>query len=180
MAAYFEGKYWSSPMRRLCFLLLLTALAIPASALGARGAPGDGSFVISRANGAIVVQGKGLIYGHFDRGTLTVIDYTPDDILVPSVSGAKKPRLVPGSLDVVYAGGDVRFLFPSGKYTLRIEGFGIDISAVGKGIAQVAGSGSFDDGTFSVNGGKGVDIGLRPMWTGFGPGEKVGGGGKGL
>ena len=34
---------------------------------------------------------------------------------------------------------DVRFLFPSGTFTLKFEGTGIDLSAVGKGSLKVAG-----------------------------------------
>jgi hypothetical protein len=147
-------------MRRLCLLLLLSALTLPTLALAARSAPGDGSLVVSKANGTILVRGKGLIYGHVSQGKLTVIDYKPDKVAVPSVSGAKFV-LEPGSLDVVYAGTDIRFLFPGGKYTLRFEGAGIDISAVGKGSVQTIGAGSPDDGSFSINGGKPVPIGFR-------------------
>jgi hypothetical protein len=146
-------------MRRLAFLLLAFMLALPALALPAHAATGDGSLVVTQANGTIMVRGKGLIYGHFEQGKLTVVDYKPDGVTVPSVSGAKW-KLAPGRLDVVYAGTDVRFLFPSGKYTLRFEGTGIDISAVGKGSVQVIGAGSQDDGSYSVNGGKPVAIGF--------------------
>ena len=48
----------------------------------------------------------------------------------------------------------MRFLFPSGKYTLQFDGAGIDLSAVGKGCVAVVGEGSLDDGTISVNGAK--------------------------
>ena len=35
----------------------------------------------------------------------------------------------------------MRFLFPSGTYTLKFEGSGIDLSAVGKGSLKVTGNG---------------------------------------
>jgi hypothetical protein len=151
-------------MRRLLFFLLVFALALPALALAARSAPGDGSLVVTNANGTILVKGKGLIYGHLEQGKLTVVDYKPDGITVPSVSGAKW-KLAPGTLDVVYVGSNVRFLFPVGKYSLRIEGEGIDISAVGRGSVQVIGAGTADDGTYSVDGGKPVAIGFGDAAT---------------
>jgi hypothetical protein len=147
-------------MRRLCLYLLVSALTVPTLAVAAGAAQSDGTLVVSKANGTILVRGKGLIYGHLTQGKLTVVDYKPDKVTVPSVSGAKFV-LAPGSLDVVYTGTDIRFLFPSGKYTLRLEGSGIDISAVGKGSVQAIGSGSPDDGSFTINGGKAVPIGFR-------------------
>ncbi len=160
-------------MRRLCFFLLLSLLSLPTLALAARSAPDDGTLVVSKANGTIMVRGKGLIYGHLTQGKLTVVDYKPDKSSAPSVSGAKFV-LAPGSLDVVYTGTDIRFLFPGGKYTLRFEGTGIDISAVGKGSVQTLGAGSPDDGSLTINGGKPVPIGFRAA-TSFAGNE----GGKG-
>ncbi len=78
------------PMRKLLLLLLATVLILPAAALAGRDSPGDGSLVVSSADGRLTVQGKGLIYGHLDGGKITVVDYRPDDnTALPSVSGAK-------------------------------------------------------------------------------------------
>ena len=44
----------------------------------------------------------------------------------------------------------MRFLFPGGNYTLKFEGTGIDLSAVGKGTLKVTGKSAFDDGTVAV------------------------------
>jgi len=138
-------------MRRLSLLFLLLALAAPTLALGVRTGPGDGSLVVTNADGTITVSGKGVIFGHFDRGTLTVLEYKPDDNTAPSVSSAKMKPLN-AKLNVVYSGSDVRFLFPGGKYVLKIDGAGVDISAVGRGRVQVLGTGLPDDGSISVNG----------------------------
>jgi hypothetical protein len=165
-------------MRRLSLLLLLTALVLSPLALAARTAPGDGSLVVSNANGTVVVWGKGLIYGHFSRGALTVIDYKPDEATAPSVSGAKMKPLT-ADLSVVYSGSDVRFLFPGGKYTLRFDGAGIDISAVGKGVVLVNGAGSGDDGSFTVNGAKSQPIGVAALSATYGGKTLNAAGGKG-
>jgi hypothetical protein len=145
-------------MRRLTVLLLL-CLALPAAAFAARGAPGDGSLVVSNADGSLTVLVKGVIFGHFDRGKMTVVEYKADSAnALPTVSGAKWD--VKGAkLNVVYNGKDVRFLFPSGTFTLKFDGSGIDLSAVGKGSLVVGGKISpSDDGTVSVNGAKATGL----------------------
>ncbi len=154
-------------MRRLLLLLLLTALALPALAVASRSAPGDGSLVVTHASGVITVSGKGLIFGHFDRGSLTVIDYRADGNAAPTVSGAKM-KLAGARINVVYSGSGVRFLFPGGKYTLKFDGVGIDISGVGKGSVQVVGKGSSDDGTFAVNGAKALPLAIAPASAAYG------------
>jgi hypothetical protein len=157
-------------MRRLSLLLLLSVLALPALAGSARPASSEGALVLSSANGVITVKGSGLIFGQFDRGSLTVLDYKADGSQAPSVSGAKM-KLSGVRIDVVYSGSDVRFLFPGGKYTLRLDATGIDVSAVGKGALQVSSvKGSTDDGTFSVNGTK-----PQPLATSVGTTASYGG-----
>jgi len=160
-------------MRRLALSLLVLALALPPVGLAARSAIGDGGLVVSDANGTVVVQGKGVIFGHIERGALTVVgEYKPDDSTAPSVSGAK--MAFNANLDVVYSGRDVRFMFPGGKYTLRFDGLGIDISAVGKGVVVATGFGSLDGGTISVNGSKPVALGPRPTTANYGTSTVLG------
>ena len=48
----------------------------------------------------------------------------------------------------------MRFLFPSGTFTLRFDGAGIDLSAVGKGWVAASEKGGDVEGTISVNGAK--------------------------
>ena len=98
------------------------------------------------------MQVKGVIFGHFDRGKMTVLDYKADTLsALPTVSSAKMD-LKGAKANVVYSGKDVRFLFPSGSFTLKFEGSGIDLSAVGKGTLQLTTRGTDDDGTVAVNG----------------------------
>jgi len=137
---------------RKVFLVLAAVLVFPAAALAADAASGDGSLAVTHASGTIFVQGRGVIYGHIDTGTLMVLSYQPDDLTsVPAVSSGKS-KYSRGS--GVYAGTDVRFLLPSGKYTIELIGTDIDASAVGRGSILATGLGTFDDGSFAVNGGK--------------------------
>jgi hypothetical protein len=138
-------------MRKL-LVLLLVVLAAPAAALAGAGSTGDGSLAVTHASGTIFVQGRGVIYGHFDSGTLMVLDYKPDDLTsVPAVSSGKSKF---NGSSGVYTGTDVRFLLPSGRYTIELIGVRIDASAVGRGNVVVTGLGTFDDGSYAVNGGK--------------------------
>ncbi len=67
-----------------------------------------------------------------------------------------------------YSGSDVRFVFPNGHYTLRLDGIGIDISAVGKGQVTATGTGTSDNGTMSTNGGKPLPLGPAAITLSFG------------
>lgn len=155
-------------MRKLCLLLLASLLLLPAAALGAGSSANGGSLVISDATGKLTVSGHGLIFGHLDRGTITVVgDYKPDDnTALPSVSGA---RMKFAGGNVVYSGSDVRFLFPGGRYTLVVDGTGVDLSAVGTGKLSAVGRGSAEDGWVTVDGGtpQSIDL-IDVIWYGRG------------
>lgn len=144
-------------MRKLCLILLASLLLLPAAALAERSAPSGGSLVVANASARLTVSGHGLIFGHIVRGTITVVgDYKPDDnTALSSVSGARM-KFTGGN--VVYSGSDVRFLFPGGRYTLVVDGVGIDLSAVGNGKLSAVGKGLPDDGTVSVDGGAPLSI----------------------
>jgi hypothetical protein len=155
-----------TPVRRI-FLTVLLGLAIPVTALAAPLAVGDGSLALTSASGTIFVQGRGLIYGHFDSGTLMVLDYRPDDgVSAPVVSSGKAAKSSKGS--GVFQGSDVRFLLPSGRYTIELVGVGIDASGVGRGSIVATGLGTSDDGSYSVNGGKAQLLGKVPTGDVFG------------
>jgi hypothetical protein len=152
-------------MRKLT-LIIAIALAVPALATAAELATGDGSLGVTSANGTIVVQGRGVIYGHFDSGTILVLDYKPDDgESVPAISGGKTKLTRTGTGAV--AGSDVRFLLPSGRYTVQLIATDISASAVGKGTIVGTGLGTPDDGSFSVNGGKPEQLTARGATSDF-------------
>jgi len=150
-------------MRKLILTLLATVLILPAAARAGSDSSGDGSLVVSSADGKLTVQGKGLIFGHLDHGTITIVEYKPDaNTALSSVSGAAL-KLLGGN--VVYSGSDVRFLFPSGKYNLIVEGSGIDISAVGSGKLRATGAGTGDDGSFTADSSRTQQIGTSGTVT---------------
>jgi hypothetical protein len=156
-------------MRRIALLLLALMLAAPAASLAGRAAPGDGSLVVSNADGVLTVKVTGVIYGHFDRGKMIVLEYKAENNALPTVSGAKM-ELKGAKINVVYTGNDVRFLFPTGTFKLRFDGSGIDLSAVGKGTLQVAGKSTPEDGTVALNGGRPTPL---PSVASFGSSQVV-------
>jgi hypothetical protein len=160
-------------MRRLCVLLLAACLVPPAVALARDSGPNDGSLVITHASGSLVLTGKGLMFGHVDRGTVTVLSYKPEGNSVPTVSGAKM-KLVGNSINVVYTGSDVRFLFPGGRYSIEIDGTNVDVSAIGKGRVSALGAGSADDGSVVADGGTPQPLGKLPMVALWGAGGSAG------
>ena len=107
----------------------------------------------------MTVQVKGVIFGHFDKGKMTIVgDYKPDVPGTLNTVSSAKMDIKGAKSNVVYSGNDVRFLFPSGAVTLKFEGSGIDLSAVGKGTLKVTGKTSVDDGTVAVNGQKATPL----------------------
>jgi hypothetical protein len=77
--------------------------------------------------------------------------------------------------NVVYTGSDVRFLFPGGRYTLVVDGAGIDLSAVGTGKLTAVGKGSAEDGWVTVDGGTPQSIDLIDVaWYGRSVGNALG------
>jgi hypothetical protein len=166
-------------MRRHALILLALCLLAPAAAQADHRTAGDGSLVVSDASARVItVKGSGLIFGHIDQGTVTVVAYDAANTSAPQISGS--PGKIVGQT-VVYFGTDLRFLFPNGRYSLRFDGVGIDISAVGKGTVTASGLGTADDGTVAVNGGKPLDLGLLPLTASFNGGKGIGqNSGKGI
>jgi hypothetical protein len=159
-------------MRRLILIPVLVLLCLPAVAWAGAGAIGDGALVLTGVNARTVfVQGRGLLVGHIDQGTLTVVNYDPDDRNPPQISGPGYKLLGDPPL-AVYTGANITFLFPNGKYSLKLVGSGIDVSAVGKGTATAIGGGNAD-GTMSVNGGKAQPLVKLPITGAFGSGAGV-------
>lgn len=143
-------------MRRLS-LILLSCLVVAPAALASARATGDGVLELRTVNGAVVLTGKGVVWGQMDKGKLVVNDFVPGDgdILV---SGWERKIVGTTTCDtcVVYTGKDIHFRITGGKYKLAfVLASGIDLSAVGVGSAQLTGDGTtYDTGDYALDGGK--------------------------
>ncbi|HEU5363358.1 MAG TPA: hypothetical protein VFU56_08430 [Gaiellaceae bacterium] len=154
-------------MRRLFVILLASLVAVPA-ALAAKRAVGDGVLELKSADGRVVIgkdatPARGLLWGQMDRGKLIVVDPLPGDGNQVLVSGAerKSPPLYndSGALVTTYWGANLHFRVTGGKYRLVFDGTGIDLTAIGTGIAYLTGDpNAVDAGYYAVDSGKWVPM----------------------
>src|SRR5688500_2441404 len=138
-------------MRKHILLLLACLLALPAMASAAlMRSTGDGTLSVQDGQGRIVIDARGGVIGRFDRGFVTILDRTPEDVFEAKVWGAT--RDVPlGFEHDRYFGQGVRFRLIGGSFRIVVNGAGIDLSAVGTGIVSLEGSGRFP-GVYSLDG----------------------------
>jgi hypothetical protein len=138
-------------VRNLVFSCALFALALPGAAFAQTRSPGEGTLLVKDGVGKITIVAKGGVIGRFGQGTLTIRDPNPDDNLNEVVTGAEHADFVNEHV-TKYWGKDIRFRYVGGKFTVTVNGSDIDLSAIGKGTVTIAGLGTADDGTFSLNG----------------------------
>ena len=149
-------------MRRALVITLVLALAVPVAAAARTLAPGDGSMVVRSGDGHVrLIDFKGAILGRIATGTVVVVDPKGGDcdaLLVWDADDAW-PRVRTVGDDTVLecvfkTTSGMRFRLVGGPNTIRVNGNGIALSAVGQGLGYVRGSKVIaDDGSYSVNGG---------------------------
>jgi hypothetical protein len=155
-------------MRRLLVILVCSLIVAP-TALAAARATGDGVLELKAVYGTVSIgkegqPARGLVWGQMDRGRLTVIDPLPGDGQQILVSGWEKRTVVAspdlgGPSIVTYSGTDIHFRVTGGKYRLAFVGSGIDLTAVGVGVAYLAGDlTAADAGDYAVDSGKWVPV----------------------
>lgn len=138
-------------MRKFVLTLSICLLALPAvGAAALMRSAGDGTLSIEDGQGRIVIDVRGAVIGRFDRGSVTILDRTPEDAFEPKVWGAT--REVGLGLDHErHFGPGVRFRVIGGSFRIVINGAGVDLSAVGSGIVSLEGKGRFP-GVYSLDG----------------------------
>jgi hypothetical protein len=152
---------------RKLLLILLVALAAPAASLAGPRDKGDGSLAIKSASGVIQLTAKGTVLGQVADGQLVITDWNPLDGNDPQVSGADR-SVSRGDGITLYKGKGMRFKFVGGRYTIKITGTGIDLSAVGQGKLRILGAGTADDGQLSLNGGPFQNVSATSVAESFG------------
>jgi hypothetical protein len=155
-------------MRRLFVILgLLSAFAVPAAALAALGAAGDGSLVVKNGSAplnvpVVVLQITGSVIGQVGPYGRLVIDAGPnaDATAEPQVTGAGLPTDSKKSRSPtaqVWNGNSLnpfKFRAVGGTYTVLVYGPGVNLVAVGIGTVKLAGTPDtpVGDGRYSLNG----------------------------
>jgi hypothetical protein len=137
------------------FGVLAAVLIMTGTATAHQQATGDGALSVKNANGRVIfVSTRGGVIGRFDDGQVTIKDPNPNDGTGPIVTGADTITLV-GEKTTRYSGSNVRFRILGGAFTVAVNGEGVDVSAIGRGLVTLAGTRGADnsDARYSVNGG---------------------------
>jgi hypothetical protein len=148
-------------MRRLSVILgLFTVIAVPAAALGAPTALGDGSLVVKNGSApvgtpVVALTISGSVIGDIGRGKL-VIDAGPnaDQSAAPQVTGAEWRGDSTKIPTAQVFKGSFKFRAVGGTYTVLVYGDHVNLVAVGTGTVKLAGfpDTPVGDGKYSLNG----------------------------
>ncbi|TML95280.1 MAG: hypothetical protein E6G03_08750 [Actinobacteria bacterium] len=144
-------------MRRLLTFAMLAALVLPAAALAYPSGINDGTLSVQNGQGKVIVSARGGVIGSIVRGSVTISDPVDGDGTGPIVTGDdwSKER---NDTTTTWGGTRVRFRLIGGAFKVVVRGRGINLSVVGKGNVTLAGAGTADDGSYSVNGGDYIPI----------------------
>jgi hypothetical protein len=144
-----------SPSKVVLVCLSLATLAAATAAAAARGPMDDGTLTVRDGRGTLTLKFRGSLIGRLNRGKVTVTT-SQYGTTTSVVRGWETRDFLPQG--TVYGGSNIRFRVADDKrITVKLNGKGLNFSAVGRGEAYIDGIGSpaagiFFDGTFSLNG----------------------------
>jgi hypothetical protein len=138
---------------KLLALFAMLAVTAGGTAAARPGSPNDGALTVKNGDGRIVIKGSGAVIGRFDNGQVTIKDPNPNDGTGPIVAGADSTQSL-GERTTRYSGTNVRFRIIGGAFTVTVFATDIDLSAIGRGMATLDGTGGARGDT--DNGGNGV------------------------
>jgi hypothetical protein len=145
-------------VKSFALFAILAALATAGVAAARSASPNDGALSVKKADGRVVMIGRGVLIGRFDTGQVTIKDPNPNDGSKPIVTGADSTRSL-GEKTTRYSGSNLRFRIIGGSFAVTVSGTDIDLSAVGRGMVTLngtvvaGGSSGNGNGTYAVNGG---------------------------
>ena len=150
-------------MRRILVILVCSLAAVPAALAGSNAA-GDGVLELKAVYGKVTIgkplqPARGLLWGQMDAGKLTVEDPVLGDGRI-LVTGYESKTYNPATIDgtpaqTVYSGANMHFRVTGGKYRLIFRGSGIDLTAIGAGVATLnASENAIDAGYYAVDSGE--------------------------
>lgn len=116
-------------------LAALITLALVLSAGIASGAAigTSGVFEVRSGRGTVQITGNGVLVGRLGKGSLEIVDLSPNDQWSPRVNG------IPRGKTVFLRGKNVSFYVPRGNYKITARGSDISISANGAGTVVLDG-----------------------------------------
>ena len=151
---------------RLAAIITLVLVMSAGVAAGAATAP-RGSFEVKGGRGVIQITGKDVLLGRMGKGSLEIVDLSPNDQWSPRVNG------IPRGKTVTLRGKNVSFYIPGGRYKITAHGSDISISARGTGAVVLNGDPDAvgDTGMYSVGDGELVPLPETATKATFGPSE---------
>jgi hypothetical protein len=159
-------------MRRSLVILVCSLVAVPAALAGST-ASGDGVLELKALYGKVTIgkplqPARGLLWGQMDSGKLTVQDPVLGDGKI-LVTGWDTKVSTPASeidgtpVQTTYTGTNIHFRVTGGKYRLLFRGSGIDLTAIGGGVALLNASElAADAGYYAVDSGDWLEA---PLFT---------------
>ena len=150
-------------MRRFLVILVCSLAAVPAALAGST-ASGDGVLELRAIYGKVTIgkplqPARGLLWGQMDSGKLIVQDPILGDGKI-LVTGWDTRVFTPASdidgtpAQSAYTGTNIHFRVTGGKYRLIFRGSGIDLTAIGAGVASLnASENAIDAGDYAVDSG---------------------------
>jgi hypothetical protein len=151
-------------MRSLVLIACIAASLLALVGVAGAAEPEVGYLSVERGRGTVVLEVKGSVLGRLGNGTITVLDRTPTDAYVGSVTGRRivvQRRL--GPYKFMVRGQGLRFRMVGGSYRIAIRGGGIALSAVGRGNVTLDGEPRWlldDMGVYSQE--EGIDCSVEP------------------
>jgi len=144
-------------------VILVCALAAVPVAVAGTSAAGDGVLELKAVYGKVTIgketqPARGLLWGQMDSGKLIVEDPIVGDGRI-LVSGWETRLSTPATDDgtpaqTTYTGTNIHFRVTGGKYRLIFRGAGIDLTAIGAGVAYLnASEAALDAGYYAVDAG---------------------------
>ena len=159
-------------MRHFLVILVCSLAAVPAAVAGSS-ATGDGVLELKAVYGKVTIgkaalPARGLLWGQMDSGKLIVEDPVLGDGKI-LVTGWENKTYTPASTfdgtpaQTTYTGANIHFRVTGGKYRLIFRGSGIDLTAIGSGVAYLnASETALDAGYYAVDAG---DWTAAPLFT---------------
>ena len=144
-------------MRPLLIIALLAVLVLPTTSAARSSAANDGTLSVRGARGIVAIQARGAVIGSLAQGRVTISDPVDGDGSGPIVTGDDFPPIERSETTTTWRGTNVRFRIIGGRFAIRLQGRGINLSLVGKGNVTLDGRGAIDDGLaddgmYSANG----------------------------
>jgi hypothetical protein len=141
-------------MRRLIVLAAAAALiALPAAALALPLGSDDGTLSVRHGRGVVRLAFKGAVFGRVAKGVVRITDPVDGDGEGADFFNCDSRRDT--DTTTVCSGSDIRFRAIGGRYSVKVAGSGIFLSAVGRGRVLLNGNGDDTgnpDGGYSFNG----------------------------